>query len=204
MTTTAIHRIIEQQAATRGDLVAVLDREQSRSYRELNHNANAVARHLMAAGFRRGARALVCLPRGADLATVLLAVLKAGGAYTWIDPERSGEDTPRGVSFLVDERGGQSRYLHLDLSQALAQRVACSPNLPILTRGTDIACVLPDGEGAAAPVMIPHATIAALRSRAVTHPTPWTGDAAAFDLWMALMAGTTAVVEIESADVAAA
>lgn len=203
MTTTAIHRIIEQQAAARGDLVAVLDGEQSRSYRDLNHNANAVARHLMAAGFRRGATALVCLPRGVDLATVLLAVLKAGGAYTWIDPDRGGDDTPRGLSLLVDERGGESRYLHLDLSQALAQRVACSPNLPILTRGTDIACVL-RGSEAAAPVMIPHATIVALRSKAVTHPTPWTGDAAAFDLWMALMAGTTAVVEVESADVAAA
>ncbi len=201
--TTAIHRIIEQQAATRGDLVAVLDHEHSRSYRDLNHNANAVARHLMAAGFRRGATALVRLPRGVDLATVLLAVLKAGGAYTWIDPDRTADDTPRGVSFLVDGRGSEARYLHLDLSQVLAQRVACSPNLPILTRGTDIACVLPEGDGAA-PVMIPHATITALRSRAVTHPTPWTGDAAGLDLWMALMAGTTAVVESEAADSAAA
>lgn len=200
--TTGVHRIIEQQAAIRGDLVAVLDRERSCSYRELNQTANAIARHLMTAGFRRGGRAIVCLPRGVQLATVLLGVLKAGGAYTWIDPERASDAGPRGVSFAVENCGHEEKYLHLDMSAVFEQRVACSPNLPILTRGTDVACILADN-GAPA-VMIPHATITALQSRAVTHPTPWTGDAAALDLWMALMAGTTAVVEVEGAGVAAA
>ena len=198
--TGAIHRVIEQHAATRGDLVAVLDTDRAISYRELNYAANAVARHLVARGFRRGTRATVSLPRGIDLAVVLLAVLKAGGCYTWNDPERTG--APEGVSFAIRSSGSEDQYLHLDLTPVLDERVRCSSNLPILTRGRDLACVIEGGGGPA--VMVPHATISALRSRAIPHPTRWRGDAGAFDLWVALMAGTTAIVESHAAAMAAA
>ena len=200
MITGAIHRVVEQHAATRGSLVAVVDTDRAISYRELNYAANAVARHLLSRGFRRGARATICLPRGIDLAVVLLAVLKAGGCYTWIDSERTG--APHGVSFRIATSGSEEQHLHLDLAPILAERIACSPNLPVLTRGSDLACVLEDNGLPA--VMVPHSTIAALRARAIPHPTPWVGEAGAFDLWMALMAGTTAIVETSAAAVAAA
>jgi hypothetical protein len=35
------------------------------------------------------------------------------------------------------------------------------------------------------------------------HPAPWLGEPGAFDLWMALMSGATAVVEDQPATVAA-
>jgi hypothetical protein len=54
-------------------------------------------------------------------------------------------------------------------------------------------------------VNVPHATIAALRPRPqdIPQPTPWVADPGAFDLWIPLMAGTTAVVEAPNAAVAA-
>lgn len=182
--------------------MAIVDRDRSCSYRDLNYSANALARHLHAHGFRRGGHACVRLPRGLDLATTLLAILKAGGSYTWSDPERVDSSEPEGVSIAVRMDGAETRYLHLDVAFVAPERLACCPNLPILTRGTDIACVLQD-DGRPA-VMVPHATITALRSRAVTHPTSWIGEPGALDLWMALMAGTTAIVEEQTAASAAA
>lgn len=189
----SIHRVIEQHAATRGALIAIADRDRSCSYRELNYTANALARYLIARGFHRGGHACVRMARGIDLAAVLLAVLKAGGSYTWSDPDRTACSAPHGVSISTAVEETETRYLHLDVTAVLADRVSSCPNLPILTRGTDIACVLQDGDRPA--VIVPHATITALRSKAVTHPTPWLGEPGAFDLWMALMAGTTAIVE---------
>ena len=55
----AVHRIIEANAAKSGDLPAIADTHITLSYRELNLRANAVARHLMANGFRRGSLATV-------------------------------------------------------------------------------------------------------------------------------------------------
>ena len=204
VTTEAVHRVIEQHAALRGDLIAIADRDRSCSYRELNVKGNAVARQLIAAGFRRGGHVSVRMPRGIDLAVVLLATLKAGGSYAWTDSERSESPEPTGVSISVGCNAVETRHLHLELTAALAEPCSCSPNLPILTRGSDIACVLADCANGMAPVMVPHATITALRARAVTHPTPWTGEPGAFDLWMALMAGTTAVVEGQAAGIVAA
>ena len=66
----AIHRIIEDRAATHGDLIAINDSGLSLSYRELNRRANCVARHLIAHGFRRGGVATLRLPRSLETAIV--------------------------------------------------------------------------------------------------------------------------------------
>ena len=201
MTIAAIHRLVEQQAALRGDVPALLEGDRSRSYRHLNYTANALARRLLTSGFRRGSHATVSMPLGIDLAVVLLAILKAGGSYTWSAPGTS-TSFPSGLSFPTGTGGEEARYLHLDIGDALADRVTACPNLPIVTRGSDVACILQEADGAPM-VMVPHATIASLRPRALTQQTPWMGDAGAFDLWIALMAGTTAVVETHRAAAAA-
>jgi len=95
----AVHRIIEANAANRGDAAAIADAHITLSYRELNQRANAVARHLIANGFRRGAVATVNLPPSAETAIVLLGILKAGGTYVLIDAESSDGSWPAGVSF---------------------------------------------------------------------------------------------------------
>jgi non-ribosomal peptide synthetase component F len=181
--------------------VAIADRNRSITYKDLNYAANAMARRLMASGFRRGMLATVTAPVGIDLSIVLLAVLKMGGSYTWNDPGPFA-DASVSLSFATGTADTESRHLHLDLSSAVAEPVACSPNLPIITRTSDIACVMPDPDGMAV-VNVPHATITALRPQDIPQSTPWVADPGAFDLWIALMAGTTAVVEAHTAAVAA-
>lgn len=177
----AIHRLVESHAAAQGDSIAIEDGGRRISYRELNATANALARRLMAAGFKRGMEADVRMAPSADLAVVLLAVLKAGGHYRW-----SGEEPDDATSQLLVNAGGVPRD------------VRCCPNLPVITRETDIACVLERAAGES-PLMVPHATIISMASRPVADRSPWSGEIGAFDLWIALLSGATAVVSVPQA-----
>lgn len=200
VTNAAIHRLIEQHAASRGGDIAIVDGDRQVTYRELNQGANALARRLMAHGFRRGAHASVCMSRGADLAFVLLAVLKNGAAYTWTG-EPSGE--PASIAIRVGRDGAEDRYLHIDAAALLRDlQGTASPNLPVVTRGCDVACVLHDMEGHRS-IHIPHDALTTLRSTGDAVHASWTGEAGALDLWVALMTGLTVVVEGKPLEAAA-
>ena len=222
MLATGVHRIVEGHAAARGNDIALVDRDGTLTYRELNQRANALARFLIVRGLRRGSRAVVKMEGCADLAVVLLAVLKAGGAYTWLDgrvatrpdkPVLAGRSAsadrcdqsgwPDGISLAQDAGGREQRYIAIDIRDA---REACSrpaPNLPILTRAADIACVLPQRDGLPA-VLVPHATITALRSHPLPEATRWSAEPGALDLWLPLMAGATVTLMPASEETAAA
>ena len=124
----------------------------------------------------------------ARLLITLLAVLKAGGAYMWTD--RGDASWPHGVSIVESGTSGEGRCIAVDVTRVLREEPRPSPNLPILTRGTDIACVLRDGDGSPA-VLVPHATITSLPRRSVPRKAHWSGDGGALDLWLALMNGAT-------------
>ena len=199
----AIHRVIEQRAALQPDAVALIEGTQIVTYRDLNVRANTLARRLGECGLRRGAVALVRMNRCVDLATLLLAVLKAGAAYSWIEPG-SQADVDIAATFSIAQRksAAEQRYLAVDLGNAFALCAARpSPNLPILTRGSDIACVLPDSDGEAQ-VLVPHETITSMP--APVQSGTWTSDPGAFDLWISLMAGETLKIEDQAPAIAAA
>lgn len=184
----AVHRIVERHASTRGDTPAIVCGADVATYRDLNFRANAVARHLIDVGLCRGGHALIAVAPGVELAAVLLGVLKAGGAYTWV-----GCSAQTAWQAAVARTCGEACSSHrpINLTSVLAQPLRPGPNLPILTRPTDPACVLAV-DGGASSIVVPHATIAALRrpSTAARLHT-WEGDSTTFDLWTGLMAGAT-------------
>ena len=186
----SVHRIIELHAATNGDVPAVIDAASSCSYRELNAAANVLARKLMAAGLRRGMRARVSMPPSPDLAVFLLAILKAGGCYTWSDSDHES------ISLRIEESPNQWR--DVDISDVALAGLATGPNLPVVARENDIACVL-DREAGNRAIAVPHATIISMANCAADNQSPWVGESGAFDLWAALMNGATAVVTHRSA-----
>lgn len=212
----AVHRLVEQQAARRPDAVAVVDGStdggRRLTYRELNGRANTLARRLKESGLSRGALAFVRLPRGADLAVVLLAVLKAGAAYAWVEPG-SEDDVDLPASFCVAGRPartagvapGEGRCTAIDITAALAECAHHpSANLPVLTRGTDIACVLPDAQGRP-DILVPHHTIASLPQPSTDHAdAPGVAVTGALDLWLGLMSGATLRVAVAPPSSAAA
>ena len=177
----AIHRLIEGHVATIGDAIAVVEGDRAYSYRELNAAANLFARRLMTSGFRRGMRADVQMIPSVDLAVVLLAILKTGGCYMWRHADAPSFQIPtvdEGSSLLVDD--------------IPVNGVCGGPNLPVVTRETDIACVLDRSAGEDS-IAVPHATIIAMASCAAAGRSPWAGKPGAFDLWAALLSGATAV-----------
>ncbi|HEY0511016.1 MAG TPA: amino acid adenylation domain-containing protein [Thermoanaerobaculia bacterium] len=83
-----LHQLFESQAARTPDAVALVSPDGRRrlSYRELDVQAEAVARRLRALGVAPEVLAGVLMDRTVELVVALLAVLKAGGAYVPIDP----------------------------------------------------------------------------------------------------------------------
>ncbi|MGY4908131.1 amino acid adenylation domain-containing protein [Micromonospora aurantiaca (nom. illeg.)] len=82
-----LHGPIEERAAATPDAVAVTIDGLSRTYAELNAQANRVAHRLRAAGVGPETLVGVCAERSVELVAGLLGVLKAGGAYLPLDPE---------------------------------------------------------------------------------------------------------------------
>jgi natural product biosynthesis luciferase-like monooxygenase protein len=81
-----VHELFEAQADRTPDAVAVVFRDRSLTYRELDRRANQLARRLQALGVGPGKFVGVFLHRSPDLVVALLAALKAGAAYVPMDP----------------------------------------------------------------------------------------------------------------------
>lgn len=185
MSLEAIHRIIEQRAALQGDTPAIVDGGRTYSYRWLNAQANIAARWMMREGLRRGGHVIV-LGQGVESAVELLAVLKCGASYSCGVPAAMAGQS--GIALCQHGPGRPDEYLLL-ASPRLEPSAHTSANLPVLTRGTDVACVVnPFGPR----VDIPHAAVVALHDPdAGGGPVRCRWDAAALEMWLALMAGAT-------------
>ncbi|MER6345313.1 amino acid adenylation domain-containing protein [Streptomyces sp. NPDC001595] len=94
-----LHRMVEAQARTRPDAVALVFGAERLTYRELNTRANRLAHHLVERGVATGALVGVHLERTTAMVVALLAVLKAGAGYTLLDPEFPAER----IHSVVDE-----------------------------------------------------------------------------------------------------
>jgi natural product biosynthesis luciferase-like monooxygenase protein len=81
-----VHGLFEAQVRATPDLVAVVWRDESVTYRELNARANRLAHHLRSLGANTTSRVGICLHRSVDMVIALMGVLKAGAAYVPLDP----------------------------------------------------------------------------------------------------------------------
>jgi amino acid adenylation domain-containing protein/thioester reductase-like protein len=81
-----IHQMFEHQSLQTPDAIAVTFQGRQLTYQELNQKANKVAHHLQSLGVKPETLVGVCIERSLEIVVVLLAVLKAGGAYIPLDP----------------------------------------------------------------------------------------------------------------------
>jgi amino acid adenylation domain-containing protein len=86
-----LHTLFERQAERTPDNVAVEFEDQAFTYRELNQQANQLARCLRRKGVGRHDRVGLYLERSASMIVAILAVLKTGAAYVPIDPSSPAE-----------------------------------------------------------------------------------------------------------------
>ncbi|SMC48906.1 non-ribosomal peptide synthetase [Lentzea albidocapillata] len=129
------HALFAARAAAHPEAVALITDDARTSYRELDERSNRVARHLRDCGVRRGDVVGIALERGVDLVAAVLGVLKAGAAYTVLDPALPAER----VREICAEAGVTETVT--------AERMAAAAGLsaaPVEVPGapTDAACVM--------------------------------------------------------------
>ncbi|MGB7951260.1 MAG: condensation domain-containing protein, partial [Candidatus Binatia bacterium] len=81
-----LHESFEAQADRTPDAVAVVFGEKRLTYRELDRQANQVARYLMKLGVGPDTLVGMRVERSLEMVVVLLGILKAGGAYLPMNP----------------------------------------------------------------------------------------------------------------------
>ena len=80
-----IHKRFEKQVEENPDNVALVASDATLTYGELNRKANRVANALINRGIKANSNVLVMLPRGSNLISTILGILKAGCAFIPID-----------------------------------------------------------------------------------------------------------------------
>ena len=109
-----VHQLIESQAAQAPEATALLFRDHSISYGELNSRANRLAYCLLGLGVGPDVPVALCAERGIELMIGLLAIHKAGGAYLPLDPAYPRDR----LAFMIEDAGApvlltQSHLEHL-------------------------------------------------------------------------------------------
>ncbi|MBP9193014.1 MAG: amino acid adenylation domain-containing protein, partial [Ignavibacteria bacterium] len=83
----SIADLFEEQAAKSPDKTVLIFNGAELTYSDLNKRSNQLAHLLKAKGVKADSLVPVCLNRGFEMITSVIAILKAGGAYVPIDPE---------------------------------------------------------------------------------------------------------------------
>lgn len=138
VTDRCLHELIEEQAATRPDAVAVQLDTAMLTYGELNRRANRLAHMLRRHGVRPETTVGVLAERSVEQIVSLLAVLKAGGAYLPLDPGQPDER----IDALVTT-GGVGLVL---VQRHLASRVPDGPGAIAVDPGIGTAGDQPDSD----------------------------------------------------------
>ncbi|HWO63421.1 MAG TPA: amino acid adenylation domain-containing protein [Umezawaea sp.] len=142
-----VHGLVELVAARTPDATALVFDRSTVDYSTLDARANQLAHHLVAAGVRRGDVVGVHVERGPSLVVSLVAVLKAGAAYTVLDvafpaARLDAVVALAGVRAVVTTAPGRDWGVPcVDLADpAIALRDKASPG--VVVGADDSACVM--------------------------------------------------------------
>ncbi len=149
---TTLHALFEKQAAAAPQQTVAVFEENSLTYAELNRRANRLAAQLRQGKIAPGQFISVFLPRGFDLLTAQLAVLKAGGALACFDPRYPPEALQHilqtvPLSALLTDRAHANAFPNPSLPRFLVddsreRKNYSAENLPPLASAADPALIL--------------------------------------------------------------
>lgn len=94
-----IHQLFEQQVQQRPTATALVFRDQSISYAELNTKASKLALHLQKLGAKPDALIAIYIERSIEMLIGLFAILKSGAAYVPLDPAYPSDR----IALMIDD-----------------------------------------------------------------------------------------------------
>ncbi|MEV6824081.1 amino acid adenylation domain-containing protein [Amycolatopsis sp. NPDC051102] len=208
--------VFADRVRERPDAIAVTCAGAALTYRELDTRANRLAHGLIARGARPDTRIGLCVPRGIEAITGMLAVLKAGAAYVPLDPrypderlalllEDSGATVVLTTRAVRDRVPGGTPVLVLD-DEAEAGRSGDCPERR--ARPENLACVLYTSGSSGRPkgVLIEHRSVTRLCADpyarlgpddVATQYAPLSFDASTLEIWGALLSGARLAVDTD-------
>lgn len=98
-----IHQLFEQQVELTPNAVALVFENQRLTYRQLNNQANQLARYLQKLGVKPEVCVGICMERSPEMVIGLLAILKAGCAYVPLDSKYPQER----LAFMLEDSQAQ-------------------------------------------------------------------------------------------------
>jgi arthrofactin-type cyclic lipopeptide synthetase C len=134
-----VQELFEEQVLKTPDAVAVVFRDESLSYDQLNRRANQLAHYLTHLGVTPDARVAICVERGLEIVVGLLAVLKAGGVYVPLDPAYP----PDRLRFMLEDSDPVALLTQSHLERLFPQLRVTVPVLD-LNKGDALWKDLPD------------------------------------------------------------
>ena len=137
-----VHERVADRAATARDATAIVFGRRHRSYSRLDAHAGHWAAALRELGAGPETVVGICLPRGLDLVTALLAVLKSGAVYLPLDPAWPSDR----IDFMLRNAGAPWLITTEESAPKTSTAVRLVPPLPLGGEGR--------GEGAA-PLLYP-------------------------------------------------
>ncbi|GEB34858.1 non-ribosomal peptide synthase/polyketide synthase [Brevibacillus parabrevis] len=207
---TALHQLVEEQAARTPDEVAVVYEEYALTYRELNARANQLARLLRSHGTGPDTLIGIMVDRSPGMVVGMLAVLKAGGAYTPIDPSYP----PERIQYMLSDSQAPILLTQRHLQELAAYQgeiidvdeeaiyTGADTNLDNVTGKDDLAYVIYTSGSTGNPkgVMISHQAICnhmlwmretfpLTTEDAVLQKTPFSFDASVWEFYLPLITG---------------
>ena len=118
-----VHELFETQVGQTPYAIALVCDDQQLTYRELNAQANQLARYLQRFGVGPDVLVALCLDRSVDMVVGILAILKAGGAYVPLDPSYPQER----LAFMLQDAQVAVLVTHAQLLSRLPD-----PECPII------------------------------------------------------------------------
>ncbi len=96
-------QLFEEQVRRTPSKVAVIDRERTISYQELNRRANRLAQLLSENGVGPETAVAICMERSIEVLIAIWGVLKAGGAYIPLDPSYPADR----IAYMLADSGAR-------------------------------------------------------------------------------------------------
>lgn len=205
-----IHRLFELQAERSPDRIAVQYGEVRLTYRELNKQANQLARVLIDKGVGRNEIVCVLAHTSPDTIVAILAILKAGAAYLAIDPEYPSdriaymlEDSKARICLLSQERDDDIPVSGILFLPVMASGSLSADNLLPRARPDDLMYVIYTSGSTGTPkgVLLEHRNLARIVMDAgelvvnpedrVLQTCSLAFDVSVYEIWGTLVKGAT-------------